>query len=195
MLRQPMQRFTQMQASDIDIYRNETRKTKNEIVRPRALSKPMPCRSELLARERASVRRNRAAVCAHWPVWHACEAHALACVSAVLLCVSSPAILRLPLRLPQDARLQVYLLSKHTGKEKDEIERTIVRPRYFNPYEAVDFGIIDRVRPLVCPPCVPVAAAQWTGRHAVMWPRVGQACLPAGPSALHAVCAFDQVVC
>ncbi|KAK9846260.1 hypothetical protein WJX81_000224 [Elliptochloris bilobata] len=70
MLRQPMQRFTQMQASDIDIYRNETRKTKNEIV---------------------------------------------------------------------------YLLSKHTGKEKDEIERTIARPRYFNPYEAVDYGIIDRV--------------------------------------------------
>ena len=33
MLRQPMQRFTQMQASDIDIYRNELRKTKNEIVR------------------------------------------------------------------------------------------------------------------------------------------------------------------
>ena len=33
MLRQPMQRFTQMQASDIDIYRNEIRKTKNEIVR------------------------------------------------------------------------------------------------------------------------------------------------------------------
>ena len=32
MLRQPMQRFTQMQASDIDIYRNELRKTKNEIV-------------------------------------------------------------------------------------------------------------------------------------------------------------------
>lgn len=33
MLRQPMQRFAQMQASDIDIYRNELRKTKNEIVR------------------------------------------------------------------------------------------------------------------------------------------------------------------
>lgn len=51
----------------------------------------------------------------------------------------------------------MYLLSKHTGKEKDEIERTIVRPRYFNPYEAVDFGIIDRVRPRLCPPtgCVP----------------------------------------
>ena len=32
MLRQPMQRFTQMQASDIDIYRNEIRKTNSEIV-------------------------------------------------------------------------------------------------------------------------------------------------------------------
>ena len=90
----------------------------------------------------------RVTVCAYRPAWHACEAQALACVSAVLLCFSSPAILR----LPQHACLQVYLLSKHTGKEKDEIERTIVRPRYFNPYEAVDFGIIDRVRPRLCPP-------------------------------------------
>ena len=32
MIRQPMQRFAQMQASDIDIYRNEIRKTKNELV-------------------------------------------------------------------------------------------------------------------------------------------------------------------
>ena len=34
MLRQPIQRFQQMQASDIDIYRNELRKTNAEIVRP-----------------------------------------------------------------------------------------------------------------------------------------------------------------
>ena len=33
MLRQPIQRFQQMQASDIDIYRNELRKTNAEIVR------------------------------------------------------------------------------------------------------------------------------------------------------------------
>ena len=32
MIRQPMQRFTQMQASDIDIYRNELRKTNAEVV-------------------------------------------------------------------------------------------------------------------------------------------------------------------
>ena len=32
MLRQPIQRFQQMQASDIDIYRNELRKTNAEIV-------------------------------------------------------------------------------------------------------------------------------------------------------------------
>ena len=32
MLRQPMQRFAQMQASDIDIYRNEIRKVGDEIV-------------------------------------------------------------------------------------------------------------------------------------------------------------------
>jgi hypothetical protein len=34
MLRQPIQRFQQMQASDIDIYRTELRKTNREIVRP-----------------------------------------------------------------------------------------------------------------------------------------------------------------
>ncbi len=41
MLRQPMQRFAQMQASDIDIYRNELRKTKNEIVRASLDSRPV----------------------------------------------------------------------------------------------------------------------------------------------------------
>ena len=41
--------------------------------------------------------------------------------------------------------LQVRLLGKHIGKDNDEIERVIQRPTYFNPYEAVDFGIIDRV--------------------------------------------------
>lgn len=33
MIRQPIQRFQQMQASDIDIYRNEIRKTNGHIVR------------------------------------------------------------------------------------------------------------------------------------------------------------------
>jgi hypothetical protein len=41
---------------------------------------------------------------------------------------------------------QVRLLAKHIGKDNDEIEKVIARPTYFNPYEAVDFGIIDRVR-------------------------------------------------
>lgn len=51
--------------------------------------------------------------------------------------------------IEQGAHAQVYLLSKHIGKEKEEIERTITRPRYFDPYEAVEYGIIDRVRPLL----------------------------------------------
>lgn len=33
MLRQPMQRYTQMQASDVDIYRKEMRRTKDELFR------------------------------------------------------------------------------------------------------------------------------------------------------------------
>lgn len=70
MIRQPMQRFTQMQASDIDIYRNELRKTNAEVV---------------------------------------------------------------------------HLLSRHTGHSEEEIAQDIARPKYFNPYEAVEYGIIDRV--------------------------------------------------
>ena len=70
MIRQPMQRFTQMQASDIDIYRNEIRKTNKNVT---------------------------------------------------------------------------SLLARHIGKTEEEISKDIQRPRYFNPYEAVDYGIIDNV--------------------------------------------------
>jgi len=70
MLRQPMQRFTQMQASDIDIYRTELRKTNANVV---------------------------------------------------------------------------GLLAKHTGHSEEKISKDILRPRYFNPYEAVEYNIIDKV--------------------------------------------------
>lgn len=70
MIRQPMQRFTQMQASDIDIYRNEIRKTNANVV---------------------------------------------------------------------------SLLAKHTGHSEEKIAKDIQRPRYFDPYEAVEYGLIDRV--------------------------------------------------
>lgn len=46
------------------------------------------------------------------------------------------------------ASLQVHLLAKHISKTDDEIERVIARPTYFNPYEAVEFGIIDKVGPV-----------------------------------------------
>lgn len=70
MIRQPMQRFTQMQASDVDIYRNEVRKTNGHVV---------------------------------------------------------------------------ALLAEHTGHTEEEISKDISRPRYFNPYEAVEYGLIDKV--------------------------------------------------
>lgn len=41
--------------------------------------------------------------------------------------------------------LQVRLLGEHTDHEPEEIEKTISRPKYFDPYEAVKYGIIDRV--------------------------------------------------
>ncbi len=43
MIRQPIQRFQQMQASDIDIYRNEIRKTNANIVRPPARCSVLNC--------------------------------------------------------------------------------------------------------------------------------------------------------
>ena len=44
--------------------------------------------------------------------------------------------------------MQVRILSKHTGHDEPQVEKDIVRTRYFDPYEAVDYGIIDRVRAL-----------------------------------------------
>ena len=70
MIRQPIQRFAQMQATDIDIYRNEIRKTNAEVVR---------------------------------------------------------------------------LLAKHSGHSEEEVSRDIQRPRYFDPYQAVEYGLLDRV--------------------------------------------------
>lgn len=69
-LRQPMQRFAQMQASDVDIYRQELRKTKAKLF---------------------------------------------------------------------------GLLAQHTGKTTQMLEVDVARPKYLNPYEAVNYGVIDRV--------------------------------------------------
>ena len=41
--------------------------------------------------------------------------------------------------------LQVRLLSRHTGHTIEEVDKEINRPRYFEPYEAVEWGIIDKV--------------------------------------------------
>jgi hypothetical protein len=103
-----MQRFQQMQASDIDIYRNELRKTKNEIVS--VFCCPLIMYSLL---RMPSVRQSLLAL--------------------ALISMNST---------------QVHLLAKHISKSDDEIERAIARPTYFNPYEAVDFGIIDKVSSL-----------------------------------------------
>lgn len=50
MIRQPIQRFSQMQASDIDIYRNEIRKTNAHLVHsPRCRSRLPRCLSPWLS--------------------------------------------------------------------------------------------------------------------------------------------------
>jgi ATP-dependent protease ClpP protease subunit len=39
----------------------------------------------------------------------------------------------------------VRLLSKHSGNDEETIKKDINRPKYFSPYDAVDYGIIDKV--------------------------------------------------
>merc|ERR1711964_142866 len=70
MIRQPMQRITNMQASDIDIYRKQIRYTNESII---------------------------------------------------------------------------HVLSKHTGHLPDKIAADMIRPKYFTPEEASDYGLIDNV--------------------------------------------------
>lgn len=41
--------------------------------------------------------------------------------------------------------LQIRILSKSTGQTTEKLERDISRPKYFNPYEAIEYGIIDKV--------------------------------------------------
>lgn len=55
-------------------------------------------------------------------------------------------------KMTQPVHAQVRILSRHTGHAEPEVEKDIVRTRYFDPYEAVDYGIIDRVSPLY--PCI-----------------------------------------
>ena len=42
-------------------------------------------------------------------------------------------------------RLQIRIMARCTGHPADKLEHDISRPRYFNPYEAIEYGIIDKV--------------------------------------------------
>lgn len=42
--------------------------------------------------------------------------------------------------------MQVSLLARHTGQDQETIAKDIQRPKYFDPYQAKEYGIIDRVR-------------------------------------------------
>ena len=125
MIRQPIQRFTQMQASDIDIYRNELRKTNAEVVRAAPRRRPLGFRRAILGAEKEG---------RIFPV------RSSPCPSSL-----PPSLPRPPPPPPHTHPTQVRLLSFHTGHSEAEIAGDIARPKYFNPYEAVDYGIIDRV--------------------------------------------------
>lgn len=38
-------------------------------------------------------------------------------------------------------------MARHTGQDQETIAKDIQRPKYFDPYQAKEYGIIDRVRP------------------------------------------------
>lgn len=56
-----------------------------------------------------------------------------------------------PLMLPQakelDANTEYYLelLAKGIGKPKEEIQKDIQRPKYFQAQEAIDYGVADKI--------------------------------------------------
>ena len=41
--------------------------------------------------------------------------------------------------------MQAKYLAQHTKKTDEQIMEDFIRPKYFNPYEAVGYGLIDRV--------------------------------------------------
>ncbi len=41
--------------------------------------------------------------------------------------------------------VQIRILSKCTGNSADKLEKDIARPRYFDPHDAITYGIIDKV--------------------------------------------------
>lgn len=51
-------------------------------------------------------------------------------------------------RLCTTARQAKYL-AKHTKKTEEQIMADFERPRYFNPYEAVGYGLIDKVGSII----------------------------------------------
>ena len=121
MLRQPMQRFAQMQASDVDIYRNEIRKTKTKLARGWG----------------GGGGGGRGG----WVV-----AQVVARVDAA----PTPGPARLahphrPPRPPPSLPPQFTLLAINTGQPPAKLEADLAHPKYFNPYQAVEYGIVDKV--------------------------------------------------
>ena len=154
MIRQPMQRYTQMQASDIDIYRNELRKTNAEVVRRSWLAGwlagwPGGGAGMLMhmARWQQSAGAGRTARGALGSELHYNKRSAGCWMRGPASGVSqgTPCAAALSLPLRRMLHPQVRLLSKHTGHGEEQVARDISRPKYFNPYEAIEYGIIDRV--------------------------------------------------
>lgn len=46
---------------------------------------------------------------------------------------------------PKAIHPQVKILDRHVNPSAEEIEKDISRPKYFDPYSAKEYGIIDKV--------------------------------------------------
>lgn len=178
MIRQPMQRFAQMQASDVDIYRNEIRKTNAQVVRQAAA--PLlggPSVGQVVQSGYGPLRggvgpRGRERLAAAWhictpagvkaaqhglqfdPCWGCWPQRQWPCgagAAQLPLFFRSPASWALPhaqASIPGPSPVfsaQVELLAKHTGHSQEKIAKDISRPKYFDPYTAVEYNLIDRV--------------------------------------------------
>lgn len=160
MIRQPLQRMSGMQASDIDIYRKITReKTSNMVRRRISTAQRHPAAAQKLGLIARTPHSSSMAVCTqrHLEFFRDCLApfrrppstsvahpamHIMHACMAKRRCLPS---LRPYGTIRACARAQAKYLGLHTQKTEEEVIRDFQRPRYFTPYEAVTYGLIDKV--------------------------------------------------
>jgi hypothetical protein len=141
MIRQPLQRLSGMQASDIDIYRRVTREKTHTMVRAVCVcvGGGGPAGRQAGAAVVPGVHRSH----------HTRRARAPP-PAPTQLTMPTPHHATLHTRRTPRARRaatphQAKYLAATTGKDEETIMADFSRPKYFSPFEAADYGIIDQV--------------------------------------------------